>query len=115
MRKSMMTFVLLMMSMLTFAASKNDSTVVYTTMPQMHCANCEAKIKGNLRFEKGVKDIKTNVEAQTVSVTYNPKKTTKEKICKGFEKFGYKARVLKPGEKVEKMTSKGGMDSCENM
>ena len=35
------------------AAAKDFKTVVFTTTPQMHCQSCEAKIKGNLRFEKG--------------------------------------------------------------
>ena len=51
------------------ATAKDIKTVVFTTTPQMHCANCEAKIKGNLRFEKGVKAIKTDVEAQKVFVS----------------------------------------------
>ena len=51
--------VLFMVAMI--ATAKDIKTVVFTTTPQMHCANCEAKIKGNLRFEKGVKAIKTDV------------------------------------------------------
>ena len=35
--------------------AKDIKTVVVTTQPQMHCSGCENKIKGNLRFEKGVK------------------------------------------------------------
>ena len=70
------------------ATAKDVQTVVFTTTPQMHCANCEAKIKGNLRFEKGVKAIRTDVEAQKVYVSYDPKKTTEEKLQKAFEKFG---------------------------
>ena len=34
------------------AMAKDIKTVVVTTQPQMHCENCEKKIKGNLRFEK---------------------------------------------------------------
>ena len=79
-------------------------TVVFTTTPQMHCAACENKIKSNLRFEKGIKSIETSVPNQTVTVEYNADKTTPEKLQKGFEKFGYKARILKAGEKVEKNT-----------
>lgn len=36
-------------------------TVVFTTTPQMHCAARENKIKNNLRFEKGIKNIETSV------------------------------------------------------
>lgn len=76
--------------------------VVFTTQPQMHCQNCEKRIKNNLRFEKGVKLIETSVESQTVTVTYDDSKTTPDKLREGFKKFGYEARLVKPGEKVEK-------------
>lgn len=93
MRKNMMTVLLAM-----FAAAicaKDIKTVVFTTTPPMHCESCENKIKGNLRFEKGVKSIETNVGEQRVTVTYNAEKTTVEKLQKGFERFGYNARVVK--------------------
>ena len=94
---------LLLVVMFTLTANAKDiKTVRLTTTPQMHCAACEKKIKSNLRFEKGVKTIETNVDEQTVTVSYDTKKTTPEKIAKGFEKFGYKARQLKKGEKVAK-------------
>ena len=51
-------------------------TVVFATTPQMHCAACENKIKNNLRFEKGIKNIETSVPNQTVTVKYNADKTT---------------------------------------
>lgn len=51
-------------------------TVFFTTTPQMLCAACENKIKNNLRFEKGIKNIETSVPDQTVTVKYNADKTT---------------------------------------
>ena len=51
------------------AMAKTIKTTVFTTSPQMHCENCENKIKGNLRFEKGVKKIVTDIDSQTVTVT----------------------------------------------
>jgi len=106
------SFLLLAVSLLAAVSfAKDIKTVVVTTTPQMHCEGCENKIKGNLRFEKGIKAIETNVEEQTVTLTYDADKTTVEKLLKGFEKFGYKARVLKEGEKVTKESGEGG----ENM
>ena len=93
------------------ATAKDVQTVVFTTTPQMHCANCEAKIKGNLRFEKGVKAIRTDVEGQKVYVSYDPKKTTEEKLQKAFEKFGYKA--TKTDQKAKIPTHEG--EACKNM
>lgn len=85
----------------TVALAKDIKTVVVTTHPQMHCENCEKKIKKNLRFERGVKDITTSVPDQTVTIKYDADKTTVEKLLKAFEKFGYTARQLDKDEKVE--------------
>ena len=93
------------------AAAKDFKTVVFTTTPQMHCQSCEAKIKGNIRFEKGGKEIKTDVEAQKVFITFDPKKTTEEKLQKAFEKFGYKAEKTDKDAKIPVH----GDEQCENM
>ena len=89
------------MLLVTMASMAKDiQTVVVTTTPQMHCESCENRIKNNLRFEKGVKKIETNIEKQTVTITYDADKTTVEKLLKGFEKFNYTARVLQDEEVV---------------
>ena len=82
--------------------AKDIKTVVVTTQPQMHCESCENKIKGNLRFEKGVKQIECNIEAQRVTITYDADKTNSENIIKSFGKFGYKATEVK--QEAEKKT-----------
>lgn len=109
MKKLFFTMLLFMVAMI--AAAKELKTVVFTTTPQMHCESCEAKIKGNLRFEKGVKNIKTDVEAQKVYITFDPKKTTEEKLQKAFEKFGYKAEKTDKDAKIPVH----GDEQCENM
>lgn len=86
-----------MMVMLTIAMTmfaKDIKTVVFTTSPQMHCENCENKIKGNMKFEKGVKEIETNVSEQKVTIKYDASKTSPEKLAEGFAKFNYKATVV---------------------
>ena len=85
---------------MTIASAKDIKTVVLTTDPQMHCEGCEKRIKENIRFEKGIKKIVTDVEHQTVTITYDADKTTVENIIKGFEKINYNARELKDDEKV---------------
>ena len=75
--------------------AKDIKTVVLTTNPEMHCTGCEKKIKDNIRFEKGVKSIKTNLEDKTVTIEYDADKTTVEDIIKGFEKIKYEAREVK--------------------
>ncbi len=76
--------------------AKDIKTLVVTTTPQMHCENCENKIKGNLRFEKGVKKIETNIPNQTVTIDYDADKTTAAKLMEAFKKFGYEAQPAAP-------------------
>lgn len=109
MRKVIMTLAIALMGVAVQA--KDIKTVIFTTQPQMHCASCEKKIKGNLRYEKGVKRIDTSVEQQKVTVKYDADKTSAEKLQKAFKKFGYEARQVKANEKVEHEASQG----CSNM
>ena len=83
-----------MFCLFTVSWAKDIQTVVLKTAPEMHCANCEKKIKNNIRFEKGVKDIITDLNNKTVTIKYDADKTTVEAIVKGFEKIGYKATVF---------------------
>ena len=50
MKKLFFAMMLAAMSTGANAKSAND-TLIVTTTPQMHCANCENKIKNGLRFE----------------------------------------------------------------
>lgn len=74
-------------------AAKDIKTVIFKTSPEMHCNSCEQKIKGNLRFEKGVKDIVTNLTDKTVTITYDADKTNVDKLIAGFAKINYVATV----------------------
>ncbi len=109
MRKVIMTLAIALMGVA--AQAKDIKTVIFTTQPQMHCASCEKKIKGNLRYEKGVKRIDTSVEQQKVTVKYDADKTSAEKLQKAFKKFGYEARQVKADEKVKRDNTQ----SCSNM
>ncbi|MBQ8065711.1 MAG: heavy-metal-associated domain-containing protein [Prevotella sp.] len=109
MKKNILLIAALMLS--TAAIAKNIKTAVFTTVPQMHCDNCEQKIKKNVRFVKGVKEIKTSIEQQTVTVTYDADKTSPEKIIDGFKRINYSARQLKKGETVKRNAN----EHCTNM
>ena len=71
--------------------AKDIKTVVLKTNPEMHCTGCEKKIKDNIRFEKGVKDIRTNLDDKTVTIEYDADKTNVENIIEGFKKINYEA------------------------
>lgn len=96
MRKKIISIALLLVATVGYA--KDIKTVTVTTTPQMHCEACENKIKGNMRFEKGIKAIETNIEKQSVILKYDADKTTVEKLLKAFEKFGYKAEIKENGD-----------------
>lgn len=98
MKRSIILFSI-MMAFATVAMAKDIKTVVFTTVPQMHCSGCENKIKNNIRFVKGVKSIETNVEKQTVTVQYDADKTSADKIRQGFSKIGYTAEEVKSDKK----------------
>ena len=99
MRTKVLVFALVLA---TAGYAKDIKTVVLTTNPQMHCENCEKKIKENIRFEKGVKSIKTNLEDKTVTIKYDADKTTVPTIIEGFKKIKYEAREVKPSPKKDK-------------
>jgi len=61
----------------------------------MDCHNCEQKIKKNIPFEKGVKDLTTNLDKKLVTIKYHPDKTDKDKLKKSIEKLGYTCEEVK--------------------
>jgi copper chaperone CopZ len=69
------------------AKKKNSEKVTFAV--NMHCENCKARIEKNISWEKGVKDLTVDLEKNTVTIVYNPQKTTEEKLKKAVEKLGY--------------------------
>ena len=88
------------------AKPKNIKTVVFTTNPEMHCEGCENKIKGNLRFEKGVKNIITDLKTKTVTIEYDADKTNVQNIIGGFKKIKYEATEVKEEATKEQKSEK---------
>ena len=60
----------------------------------IHCANCGRKVQDNIAFEKGVKDLKVDVEGKTITVVFNPAKTDTLKLKKAINKLGYTADIV---------------------
>lgn len=81
--------------------AKDIQEVCFTPNPPMSCQNCENKIKKNIRFEKGVKQIETNLNEQKITVTYDADQTNPQKIENGFEKIGYQVTIVEPTQKEE--------------
>ena len=74
------------------AMTKTIKTTVFTTSPQMHCENCEKKIKSNIRFVKGTKKIDTSVKEQKVTIIYDSKKASYKDFVNAFKKIGYEIK-----------------------
>jgi copper chaperone CopZ len=69
----------------------------------LHCQDCCDKILKNIPFDKelknGVKDLVFNMEAQTVTVTYDANKTDVPALQKAFAKIGKPAATTAPEHK----------------
>lgn len=76
------------------AVAKEIQTFVVTTNPIMHCGGCENRIKNGLKFEKGVKDIVTSLDKQTVTIKFDAEKTNKEELTKALKKIGYSVKEV---------------------
>lgn len=113
MKKVSLLFVALTVAIV--CGAKDIKTVVLNTSPEMHCSGCENKIKSNIRFEKGVKTIETNLENKTVTIEYDADKTSVENIINGFKKINYEATVAVPKVGATTGEKKGGCcgDGCK--
>lgn len=96
MKKILMLFVVFLATLTTTA--KEIKVVMFSPEPRMTCEKCENRIKGNLRFEKGVKKIETDLKNQTITVTYDADKTDLEKLEKAFMKIDFKVTEIKKEE-----------------
>ncbi|MDR2628078.1 MAG: heavy-metal-associated domain-containing protein [Dysgonamonadaceae bacterium] len=69
--------------------SKKKKSETVTFAVNIHCDNCKVKIEKNISWEKGVKNLRVDPEKKTVTIVYNPQKTTEENLKKAIEKLGY--------------------------
>ena len=80
---------------------KDNKVTTKFFVESIHCDNCIKSIEKNIAFEKGVTDLKCDLDSKTVEVTYRSDRTTDEKLIAAFSKLKREARVLKDGEKPE--------------
>ena len=70
---------------------KQNVTTVFVT--DIDCAGCAKKVNDTIPYEKGVKDVQVDVDAKTVTVTFDPAKTNNETLVKAFAKIKIKAEA----------------------
>ena len=75
--------------------TKNNKEEQVVFSVNMHCHNCEQKVKKNIPYEKGVKDLTTDLEKQLVTIKYQTDKTDKAKLKKSIEKLGFTCEEVK--------------------
>ncbi|MFR9603133.1 MAG: heavy-metal-associated domain-containing protein [Rikenellaceae bacterium] len=77
------------------AAKKAAKEVLVTTlfMADIDCPTCEKTIMNKIPYEKGVKDVKVDIKAKTVEVTYDSQKSSEESLLKAFKKIKIEAKV----------------------
>lgn len=100
--KFLIVFTVLFASLTAFAA---DKAIEVLTLDHQMSEACEKKIKDNLRFEKGISKIDVSLKANTITVTYDPKKTDSEKIIEGFKRIGFTAFPVKSLESNKKLSN----------
>lgn len=72
------------------AQKKGEKTVVFNA--NLHCESCKAKVEKNIPFEKGVKNMKVDMKAQTITVTFREDKNTTENLKKAIEKLSVEVK-----------------------
>jgi len=72
---------------------KQTSQSVILDMQNMTCALCKFTIKKALQGDEGVEKANVDYDSKTVSVTFNPQKTSVDALIKATTDAGYPATV----------------------
>jgi copper chaperone CopZ len=106
-----LTFImgLILITIGSLSAQKAENKVV-CFKSSMDCADCEKTLTENLKFEKGVKDLKVDHVSNTILIEYKEGKNTEDGFAKVIEKKGYIAEKISKEEynNILKETAKKG-------
>ena len=98
------SIIIIMTALLAFAVSsyagpkKKAEIKEVTFSVHLHCGNCVNKVKENISFEKGVKDLHICMEDQIITIKYDAAKTNEETL---------KNAIIKLGVEVEGVSHEG--------
>ena len=73
-------------------AKKKAEIKEVTFEVHLHCENCVKKVRENISFEKGVKDLHICMEDQIIAVKYDASKTNEETLKKAIVKLGVEVK-----------------------
>lgn len=91
-------------------ASPSDTLKIKIVAYCDHCKACEScwgKIEQNLMFTKGVKHLAYDEKEMVITVGYNPKKVSPEKLRNVVSKSGFDADDIKADAEAQKK-----LDDC---
>lgn len=82
MKRTLLFLMVLVASTMAFAKA-NKQTVVFDV--NLHCQGCCDKVMKNIAYEKGVKDLRCDLEKKQVVVVFDADKTSVAQLQKAFE------------------------------
>lgn len=106
----LMVTIALFMVLSVNAEKKSEKTVIYHAT--LHCSSCKSKVEKNIAYEKGVKNLKVDMEAQTITVTFREDKNSTEGIKKAIEKLDIPVKGMANDAKAGKAKEAKAKDCC---
>lgn len=79
---------------------KEEKINTINIMTSAQCEMCKDRIEGKMAFEKGVRNVMLNVDTKILTITYNTKKTSPEKLRLAVSKIGYDADNIPADDKA---------------
>jgi periplasmic mercuric ion binding protein len=108
---------LLTFGMVSQAQSPKKGRAVVCFQSSMDCMNCEQTLFEQLRFEKGVKDLKVDHVSNTILIEYLEKKNDEKSLAGVITNKGYKAEKISREKynSLMKQTKEEGQDHKQEL
>ncbi len=92
--KNLAIILVLLFGLSTVVMAQKAENKVVCFKSSMDCESCEKTLTENLKFEKGVKDLKIDHVSNTILIEYKEGKNNDAELAKAIEKKGYKAEKI---------------------
>ena len=109
MKHTISLIITLLLSVCMMTAGDKRQTVIFDV--DIHCQGCITKIEKNIAFERGVKDLVCDLDAKTVTVTYDPSKTDIRRLKAAFAKINKPAKVHGEPAETERPDKQESLDA----
>ena len=88
MKKTIKYMLLLLIAIATMSFTGKETKTI-TIKSSTVCDMCKERIERELVFEKGIKNVKVDISANTITVKYRTDKTDEQAIKQAISKLGY--------------------------